>query len=67
MLILTPYVGDPDINGDGDVDYGDFAVISAYFDKECTPPEWCEGADLNINGWVDPNDVRVLAESWIGI
>ena len=25
------------------------------------------GADLNVNGSVDPNDVRILAQSWLGL
>ncbi|MCK4958107.1 MAG: hypothetical protein KAT00_01880, partial [Planctomycetes bacterium] len=56
----------PDINDDGGVDYGDFAVISAHFGEGCSEPEWCGGADLNVNGWVDPNDVRILGQNWMG-
>lgn len=48
-------------------DMKDLAVISANFMAGCVGPLWCDGADMNISGWVDPNDVRALAESWIGI
>jgi chondroitin-sulfate-ABC endolyase/exolyase len=48
-------------------DMEDFAVISANFMAGCIGPLWCDGADMNISGWVDPNDVRAFAESWIGI
>ena len=47
-------------------DMSDFAVVSAYFMAGCVGPGWCEGADLNISGSVDPNDVRMLGESWVG-
>jgi hypothetical protein len=57
----------PDINGDSGVDYGDFSVISAHFMAGCAAPGWCDGADLNISGAVDPNDVIILGESWIGL
>lgn len=59
--------GSPDINADGDINYGDFAIISAYFVGGCVGPGWCGGADLNVSGSVDPNDVKTLAESWLGL
>lgn len=55
----------PDINGDGIVNYGDFAVVSAHFMDGCAGPGWCEGADLNISGSVDPNDVKIVIERWL--
>jgi hypothetical protein len=68
VLEITLSIGnDPDISGDGGVDYGDFAVISAHFMEGCAAPGWCGGADLDISGAVDPNDVRIFAESWVGL
>jgi hypothetical protein len=64
---LEIVTANPDINGDGDINYSDFAVISANFREECFAPLWCAGADLNVNGWVDPNDVRIIGESWLGV
>ena len=43
----------------------DFAVISAHFMAECVGPLWCGGADMNISGSVDPNDVKTIAHSWL--
>ena len=57
----------PDINGDGDINFGDYEFISRYWLLPCSYPNWCEGADLNVSGWVDPNDVRILAENWLGL
>lgn len=57
----------PDINDDGKINYEDFAIISLHFGEECTPPGWCQGADLNISGWVDPNDIRALTQGWVGL
>ncbi len=54
-----------DINGDGGIDYVDFAVISAYFMDGCAAPLWCGGADLNLSGSVDPNDVKIVVERWL--
>ena len=57
----------PDIGGGSGIDYEDFAVISLHFMEICFAPEWCDGADLNVSGSVDPNDVRILGESWFGL
>ena len=68
LLIIVHIAGNsPDISGNGDINYSDFATISAYFMDGCSPPGWCDGADLNVNGSVDPNDVRILAQSWLGL
>ena len=55
----------PDINDDGNINYGDFATISAHFMAGCAGPLWCAGADLNISGSVDPNDVIIVGERWL--
>ncbi|MCK5174901.1 MAG: hypothetical protein KAR47_16015, partial [Planctomycetes bacterium] len=57
----------PDIAGGVGIDYADFAVISLHFMEACFSPGWCDGADLNVSGAVDPNDVRILGESWLGL
>ena len=57
----------PDINGDGDINFGDYEFISRYWLLPCSYPNWCEGADLNISGSIDLNDVRDFAESWLGL
>ena len=28
---------------------------------------WCGGADLNVSGSVDPNDVRIIGGDWLGL
>ncbi len=61
---ITP-AENADINDDGDIDYADFAVISAHFMDGCAGPLWCAGADLNISGSVDPNDVKIVVERWL--
>ena len=57
----------PDINNDGEIDYMDFAIISAHFWQGCVGPLWCEGSDLDAGGSVDPNDIRTLAEIWVDL
>lgn len=56
---------DPDISGDGNVNYEDFSVISTHFMEGCSWPGWCGGADLDMSGLVDPNDVRGIGRSWL--
>jgi len=52
-----------DIDGDGDVNFKDFAQFALYWlDVACGA---CSGADLTCDGDVDWNDVRELADNWL--
>jgi glycosidase len=55
-----------DLDNDGDVDSGDFAVLAAQWMREyCTGPNWCDGCDLNKNGVVNIEDLAKWAQAWL--
>jgi hypothetical protein len=58
--LLPPLDGDA--NGDYDVDYEDFALVSnRWQDTNCGT---CDGADLSGDGNVTMEDVKILANNW---
>jgi hypothetical protein len=55
-----------DFNGDTVVDFEDFGILASYWRvSDCNDPNWCHGADLDIDGWVDPNDLGLFADYWL--
>lgn len=60
-----PITNPPDINGDGDINFEDFACLARYWLLPCSAPGWCEGADHNASGLVDWQDVETFTESWL--
>ena len=49
-----------DINENGYVDPGDFAILRASMGKAFPDPSYDVSADLNANGYVDPGDFAIL-------
>lgn len=48
------------------VDFADFAIFSLYWQESgCTDPNWCEGTDLDIDGTVDMNDLKLFFDYWL--
>jgi murein DD-endopeptidase MepM/ murein hydrolase activator NlpD len=55
-----------DFDSDGDVDFADLAKLSYHWlSQDCNYPDWCEGADLNYNHFVDLIDISLFAEHWL--
>jgi hypothetical protein len=56
-----------DFNNDTKVDFCDYAILASYWQAtDCNEPcGWCEGADLDIDGSVDFNDLRLFCEYWL--
>lgn len=56
-----------DFNNDAVVGFGDFAVLGYYWQHtDCNEQNgWCEGADLDINGSVDFNDIIDFTDYWL--
>ena len=55
-----------DFDIDGDVDFVDYAAFALrWTDKNCTEPNWCDGADFNKSGGVDIFDLSEFAEHWL--
>lgn len=55
-----------DFNNDTKVDFTDFAILASYWPVvDHNDPNWCEGADLDIDHDVDLNDLRLFVEYWL--
>ncbi len=63
--IAPKYPPNPDVNGDGFVNFKDFAILAQQWLKTCSGPNLCEGADLDWSGKVDFQDLNTLAEHWL--
>jgi nitrous oxidase accessory protein len=54
-----------DLDGDGDVDFADYAVLTnQWMNQNCSDPQRCDGADLNTSGSVDLRDLAEFAGNW---
>jgi hypothetical protein len=58
-----------DIDGNCDVDFYDYAEFADEFGRslgvDCAEPDWCDGADLNKDGMVDLNDLKIICDRWL--
>ncbi|MCK4627438.1 MAG: hypothetical protein KAT56_00470 [Sedimentisphaerales bacterium] len=55
-----------DFDDDCDVDLLDFGLFAAHWlEGGCKDPNWCGGADLNQNTYVDPPDLEKFSENWL--
>lgn len=64
--ITFSHVRTRDFNNDTKVDFGDFGILASYWQrKDCHIPSWCNGADLDINGSVDCNDLMLFSDYWL--
>jgi len=61
FVLATP----GDMDGDGYVNLMDLSLFAGqWLANNCTPPDWCSGADIDHSGIVDFKDFAVLAENW---
>ncbi len=58
---LTPVLGPYDLNGDGIVNFQDYAVFSTDWQDNC---DQC-AADFNNDGWVDVLDLQDFLKHWL--
>jgi hypothetical protein len=54
-----------DFNEDYNVDLLDFAILSGRWSLADSVFFWCRGTDLTGDGFVDFNDLEVLAKNWL--
>lgn len=60
------HVATRDFNGDTVVDFEDYGILASYWRaSDCNDPNWCEGADIDVDGYVDPNDLRLFVDYWL--
>lgn len=60
-IIRTTRVCLADMNGDCDVDIGDFSILSSGFGSSFGGPGWNRVADLNFDGTVDIGDFSIFS------
>jgi hypothetical protein len=64
--LIFHHVRTRDFNNDTKVDCSDFAVLASYWQvTDCNDPSWCQGADLDIDGNVDFDDLMLFCEYWL--
>ena len=62
-LLTTDLVGDYDFNYT--VNISDLAMfLMHWLDEDCSPPDWCHGADLNRDGSVNFADYTLFVENY---
>jgi hypothetical protein len=48
------------------VDFIDYTIFSSKWgDISCVEPNWCQGADLDRDGYVDYNDLGLFVDYWL--
>jgi hypothetical protein len=63
---MTIFVNNPpNIDGVGEVNLGDFAILAKHWLDQCVSPNWCEGADLDVSGTVNFDDLKTFIHSWL--
>jgi len=64
-LIILSQGTNPDVDGNGKVDFKDFSIFSGEWQCECDDWDCCRGVDFNISGLVDVDDLYTLASCWL--
>ena len=54
-----------DLNGDGVVNFFDFAILAAHWLDVCSEPDWCQGSDSDYSGRVDFVDLLNFVDDWL--
>jgi hypothetical protein len=54
-----------DFNCDLRVSFLDLAKFAENWQASCSPPNWCEGTDIDRSGIVDYDDLAELVENWL--
>jgi parallel beta-helix repeat protein len=66
FVLFYPFVIPGDFDFDEDVDLPDLATfVDNWLRQDCIIPDWCEGADLDVNTTVDFFDFARFGEYWV--
>ena len=64
--LVFSHVRTRDFNSDTIVNFRDYAILASHWQEtNCGAPDWCEGADLDIDSNVDINDLMLFCEFWL--
>jgi hypothetical protein len=64
--MVFSHVSTRDFNTDAIVDFADFTVLASHWQEiGCCDPNWCEGTDLDTNGYVDMSDLMLFVDYWL--
>lgn len=64
--LVFHHVPTRDFNGDGKVDFLDYAILASYWQAtDCIEPDWCQGTDLDFDGNIDMNDLMEFCKDWL--
>jgi len=56
-----------DLSGDYFVNVEDYAILAEWWQEDChSLNNFCEGADFDLSGQVDPNDLAIVVGDWLG-
>lgn len=58
-------VFNPDFNNDKNIDIADLKVMTSRWLSQCSSPDWCDGADINRDSFVNFDDFVILADNWM--
>ena len=54
-----------DLDKDGRMNLGDFALLARDWLRKCSSPDWCDGMDRDHSRRVDLADLRSFLEHWM--
>ena len=64
-FIILSQGTDPNLDGLGKVDLKDFALFAAQWQNACDDWDSCNGADFDMSGLVDMNDLHTFMSRWL--
>ncbi|MCK4751843.1 MAG: hypothetical protein KAS75_00250 [Planctomycetes bacterium] len=60
------HVRNRDLNFDDKVNFIDFVLLASQWNAtDCNDPNWCDGLDLDEDGYVDVRDLELFNEYWL--
>ena len=66
FVLFYPFVMPGDFDYDEDADWLDLVtLVENWLRQDCIIPDWCEGADLDVNTTVDFFDFARFADNWL--
>ncbi|HBG25913.1 MAG: hypothetical protein A2Y10_00710 [Planctomycetes bacterium GWF2_41_51] len=59
------HVPSRDFNEDKIVNFEDYRILLDQWLASCSEPQWCDGADIDTDGFVDVMDLKLFCEFWL--